>query len=75
VVWPRQARVSTRVVAAPMFVVSRSPVIAAAFGLLATRAPVAVVRFRRTRASSVSRRDKPRRTDAGADATCWASPA
>jgi tight adherence protein B len=34
------------VVAATMYAVSRSPVIAAAFGLLATWAPVAVVRFR-----------------------------
>ena len=34
------------VVAAAMFVVSRSPVIAAAFGLLATWTPMAVVRFR-----------------------------
>jgi tight adherence protein B len=34
------------VVAAAMYVVSRSPVIGAAFGLLATWAPVAVVRFR-----------------------------
>lgn len=33
-------------VAAAMFVVSRSPVIATAFGLLATWAPLAVVRFR-----------------------------
>jgi tight adherence protein B len=34
------------VVAMTMYVVSRSPVIAAAFGLLATWAPVAIVRFR-----------------------------
>ena len=34
------------VVGATMYVVSRSPVIAAAFGLLATWAPVAIVRFR-----------------------------
>jgi tight adherence protein B len=34
------------IVAAAMFVVSRSPVIGMAFGLLATWAPVAIVRFR-----------------------------